>query len=59
MYCNLKVNVKGKVQEIKGVVWKDIDGWYGNIRVLKEHFIKEKKVKVISHEKITSLGYEN
>lgn len=58
-FANLKVQNKGKLQIIENVVYKETDGYFRNIRVLRQYGIKEDFIKVISFEVIKSMGFEN
>lgn len=57
-YANLIVIYHGREVEIKEVVYKDVDGYYDNVRVLSKYGIKN-KVSVKKFHVIKSLGFEN
>jgi len=52
-YCNLKVLNDNQVVDVKEVVYKDVDGYYRNMKLFK------KPVKVLNIDIIKSLGFEN
>lgn len=57
-YCNLIVTHKNKKIIIKEVVYKDVNGYYDNIRELTKYGIKD-KIKVDKIDVIHSMGFEN
>ena len=58
-FANIVVLNKNKKQTINKVVYKEEDGFYRNIRVLRKNGIKEDFVKVVSFEIIHSMGFDN
>lgn len=52
-YCNLKVLNDNQVVDVKEVVYKDVDGYYRNMKLFK------KPVKVLNIDIIKILGFEN
>ena len=52
-YCNLKVLNENQIVDVKEVVYKDVDGYYRNMKLFK------KPVKVLNIHIIKSLGFEN
>ena len=59
VYCNAKCKYKGKVYQLKEIVYKHTDGWYWNhLELLKKRNINE-KVMIYDIEIISRLGFEN
>ena len=58
VYCNLKFKFEGKEHKLNEIVYKQIDGYFYNKRLLQPLKIDE-KVKVYDIKILARLGFEN